>query len=304
MRFALNEDQATFATVLEQMLATVEFNTVEGWGRYDLGTALDAQLEENGFYEAAREPDLGPVAAALMVFEAARAPVCFECAASALIRPYAGRDLPRPLAVVHGEARGAIRYLPQARGLVSITADAVRYADLPEGAVTPSESLYAYPMGNVDRAALDWEKLDVDPAEFDTLWRIAIAAELTGVLQAGHDAVLDHVRDRKQFGQPLGAFQGVQHRLATGAVEIEGAKLQMLKAAQSRTAQDAALALGYAQGIATRITYDLHQFMGAMGLTLEHPLHRWSYRAKLLRADLGGAAASYLAYADERWGAA
>ena len=99
-------------------------------------------------------------------------------------------------------------------------------------------------------------------------------------------------------------LQGVQHRLATGAVEIEGAKLQMLKAAQSRTAQDAALALGYAQGIATRITYDLHQFMGAMGLTLEHPLHRWSYRAKLLRADLGGAAASYLAYADERWGAA
>ena len=69
-------------------------------------------------------------------------------------------------------------------------------------------------------------------------------------------------------------------------------------------AQDAAAALGYVQGVATRITYDLHQFMGAMGLTLEHPLHRWSYRAKLLRADLGGSSASYLAYATERWGAA
>ena len=52
---------------------------------------------------------------------------------------------------------------------------------------------------------------------------------------------------------------------------------------------DERLALGYVQDCAPRILYDLHQFMGAMGLTLEHPLYRWSYRVKLLLSALGGA---------------
>ena len=63
----------------------------------------------------------------------------------------------------------------------------------------------------------------------------------------------------------------------------------MLRAAENRSQTDAGLALGYAQSLATGLCYDLHQFMGAMGLTLEHPLHRFTYRAKLLRSELGGA---------------
>ena len=38
-----------------------------------------------------------------------------------------------------------------------------------------------------------------------------------------------------------------------------------------------------------------------MGLTLEHPLHRWTYRAKLLRSDLGGAEQNYIELADMGW---
>jgi len=305
MRIALNEDQATFATVLEQMLAdpAAGFRPVEGWGRFDYGAALDAQLAGNGFFDAAGEEDLGTVAAAFMIEKVAQVPVCVECGASALIRPFLGRETPRPLAVVVDDAPCAIRYLPQAKGLVAIGADNVRYADLPEGAVEPVESLYAYPMGVVDRAALDWQDTPADPGELRILWQVATAAELAGLLQAGLDSVLEHVRERRQFGQPLGAFQGVQHRLANAAVEIESARLMALRAAQSWGRADAALALGQVQSIATRITYDLHQFMGAMGLTLEHPLHRWSYRAKLLRAELGGSSAALLDYAEERWGA-
>lgn len=304
MRFDLNEDQATFATVLEQMLTApeAEFRTVEGWGRYDYGTALDAQLEENGFFEAAREPDLGTVAATLMVYESAQVPVCFECGATSLIRPFLGREVPRPLAIVVDDAPGPVRYLPNARGIVSISGGKVTYAALPQGAAQGVESLYAYPMGTVDLTALDWEDIDTDAGELRSLWQVATAAELTGVLKAGIDAVIRYVSERKQFGQPLGAFQGVQHRLAGAAVEVEGAKWMTLRAAHSRSAQDAACALGYIQGMATRIGYDLHQFMGAMGLTLEHPLHRWTYRARLLRAELGGSSAAYLDYARERWG--
>ena len=42
-----------------------------------------------------------------------------------------------------------------------------------------------------------------------------------------------------------------------------------------------------------RIVYDLHQFMGAMGLTLEHPLYRWSYRVKRLVSNLAAPRGSF-----------
>lgn len=306
MRFVYNEDQITFFTVLDQMLgaAEAEFRTVADWGRFDYGAALDARLEENGFFDAAGVAELGLVAAAEMIYKVAQVPVAVDCAASALLRPSLGADLPRPLAVTVDDAPGAIRFLPMAGAMLSITDRGVRVAEVPEGAARPVESLYAYPMGVVAADALTWRNLDADPAALRILWQVAIAAELSGVLKGGLEAVLAHVRDRQQFGRPLGSFQGVQHRLAAAAVRIDGARLQTLRAAQSRSAEDAASALGYAQSVATQIGYDLHQFMGAMGLTLEHPLHRWTYRARLLRADLGGAAAAFGAYADARWGAA
>jgi hypothetical protein len=303
MRLAFNEDQATFATVLAQMLsddAEAGFHTVEGWGRFDYGHALDARLEEAGFFDAAREDDLGAVAAAAMVHEVAKAPVAIECAATALLRPFLGQELPRPLAVRVDDAPGAIRFLPQARSLLSITDAGIRWAPV-EGRGTPVESLYAYPMGMLDDAP-DWQPLDVDPIAVRTLWQMALAAELGGALAGGLASVLEHVRERAQFGRPLGSFQGIQHRLAEDAVWIEGAQLLTLRAADSRDPADAALALGHLQSHATRIGYDLHQFMGAMGLTLEHPLHRWTYRARALRAEMGGAPQALLDYADARWG--
>ncbi len=44
--------------------------------------------------------------------------------------------------------------------------------------------------------------------------------------------------------------------------------------------------------------------MGAMGLTLEHPLHRWTFRVKLLRSELGGAERQFDAVAARAWGTA
>lgn len=303
MRLAFNEDQATFSTVLGQMLdneAETGFQTVEDWGRFAYGAALDTRLDEAGFFDAAREEDLGPVAAAAMIHEVAKAPVVIECAASALLRPFLGEDIPRPLAVVVDDAPGAVRFLPQARAIIAISDRAVRLARL-DGQAKPEESLFAYPMGTID-GGLSWETLDVDPQAIRTLWQIALAAELGGVLDGGLGSVLRYVREREQFGRPLGSFQGVQHRLAEDAVWIEGGRLLTLRAAARRDPADAALALGHIQSHATRIGYDLHQFMGAMGLTLEHPLHRWTYRARALRAEMGGAPHAFLDYADTRWG--
>lgn len=304
MHLEFNTDQTTFLTFLDQMLnsADAEFRTVPDWGRYDYGAELDGLLEENGFYDAASEGDLGPVAAAEMIYEAAQKPVGLECAASALLRPFLGCEVPRPLAVVVDDAPGAIRYLPVARTLVSIADTGVRVALLKDVDIEPVESLYAYPMGQIEIMSLVWNDLQVDPDRLKVHWRIAVAAELAGTLKGALDSVLDHVRERVQFGRPLGSLQAVQHRLAINEVDIQAARMLVLRAAQSLTLADATLALGFAQGFAKRVGYDLHQFMGAMGLTLEHPLHRWTYRARLLRADLGGAPTSYADYAKERWG--
>ncbi|MBV7379980.1 acyl-CoA dehydrogenase family protein [Maritimibacter dapengensis] len=303
MRLAPNQDQTIFAGVLARLLeddGIAGFHTVANWSRYEYGEALDDRLGEAGFFEAAREADLGPVAAAMMVHEIAKAPVVIECAASALVRPFLGVEVPRPLAVVVDDAPGAIRFLPQAKTLLSISDQGLRVAPV-EGQCRAVESLFAYPMGCLD-VSPDWTALDTDPVEVRTLWQIALASELAGVLSGGLAAVLAYVRDREQFGQALGSFQGVQHRLAQDAVWIESAQLLALRAASSRDPADAALALGAVQERATRIGYDLHQFTGAMGLTLEHPLHRWTYRARSLRSEMGGASQAFLDYADAKWG--
>lgn len=301
MEFDLNADQRLFFDALAQATQDAGFRPAAGWGRFDWAGALDARLEEAGFLDVGLEPEFGPVTAAELVFRLAQLPGTVEAAASALLRPLLGADLPRPLAVLDDDAE-ALRFLPMARTLVRLNGG-VAVAPLDPGAAEPVDSLFAYPMGRLTRPP-QWRALEIDPGAALARWRIALAAEIAGNLQGGLEAVLDHVRVRKQFGRPLGAFQGVQHRLAAAAVKIEGARWLALKAAATLDPAEAALALGQAQAVSTAIGYDLHQFMGAMGLTLEHPLHRWTYRARGLRASLGGAAANLALAARGRWEAA
>jgi len=75
-----------------------------------------------------------------------------------------------------------------------------------------------------------------------------------------------------------------------------------LQAADSGDAGDAALAAQYAQEAAAGVVYDLHQFLGAMGVTLEHPLHLWTYRLKALLSELGGRSAHAVDAAALIWG--
>jgi alkylation response protein AidB-like acyl-CoA dehydrogenase len=65
---------------------------------------------------------------------------------------------------------------------------------------------------------------------------------------------------------------------------------------------DAALAALHAQESARATVYDFHQFLGAMGMTLEHPLHLWTYRLKALIGELGGRGGQALAAAQAIWG--
>lgn len=306
MQFLPNDDQAAFLSVVEQMMGSdaAAWKVSPQLLRYDWSAELDQSLEAGGFYDCAAEETLGLVAAAAMTYRLASLPVLVECAASSMLRPLFAPDLPRPLAVAEDDSGRPVPFLPVARSLIVLGADGVKAATLSDNAVETVESLYAYPMGVPGTQELEWRRLDADPVRVRNVWRSALAAEMAGVLRGGIDAVVAHVRDRQQFGRPLGSFQSIQHRLAGAAVKIDAAYWLALKAAQELDPADATTALGYAQEAATRITYDLHQFMGAMGLTLEHPLHRWTYRARLLRSSLGGANENLKSLATQRWRAA
>ncbi|MGI3165732.1 acyl-CoA dehydrogenase family protein [Pseudooceanicola sp. 200-1SW] len=302
MRFDANEDMAALMSGLEQIALGegTEWEPSGDWSRQVWSQTLDSALDENGYYDAAEVETLGPVAAAALVCRLSRLAVNVEAAASALLRPVLGVDLPRPLAVDAGRQGGAIRFLPQARALLRLTDTGATYALLAEGDVTELPTLAAYPMGALTGTP-DWQRLEADPEQLRDLWRVAVAAELTGAMRGGLDAVVAHVTDREQFGRPLGTFQGIQHRLATAASRIEAAQWLTLRAAQQIDPADATIALGYTASISTQVVYDLHQFMGAMGLTLEHPLHRWSYRLRFLRSELGGATENLQLAADRLW---
>lgn len=303
MDFAPNEDQTALFAMLDRIAGggDAAWAVSPALDRFDWSQALDTTLDQNGFYDVAAEETLGTVAAAELVRRLARLPVLVEAGASALLRTGALSALPRPVAVIDGDPARPARFLPQASSAIWLTDDRVLTARLVPGDVDPVDSLFAYPMGRLRIGDITWVPVDTDPVALADLWRIAIAAEMTGALDGGLASVVDHVRDRRQFGRPLGSFQAIQHRLAEAATRIEGARLLVLKAAQHRTPADAAMALGYVQDIATTVVYDLHQFMGAMGLTLEHPLHRWTYRIRLLRSSFGGAADNYRAVSAHQW---
>ncbi|MFA5488268.1 MAG: acyl-CoA dehydrogenase family protein [Candidimonas sp.] len=246
---------------------------------------------------------LGPVAAAAVVQALARLPFCTELGASALLAPYLG--LPRTTAVVGEDRAAPARFLAQATHAVAMDDGGVHVAQLSEGDAREAESLWAYPMGQLTAPdALTWQRIDhgsVSLVECLHLWRVSIAAEVAGCLSAALDSVVQHVSDRRQFGRPLGSFQGVQHRLANAAVSVEGVRWLALAAAARSV--PSSLAMGQAQLVVRQVAYDLHQFMGAMGLTLEHPLHRWTYRAKRLQSELGACERQFQSAARETWGA-
>lgn len=302
MNLEFNPDQLALLDAVERIATDHEARSVLGANHFEYSASLQDDLDAAGIFEAAAIEELGAVAAAALIHRLAKLPQCVELVAAALVLPLLAPELPRPCALLWGRRDGPSRWLPGARTVLYVRGDIVETATLTDADVANLDSPFGYPVGRVIAPdALSWRKLDLDAAELRRLWRLGVAVELTACLDAALQAVVTHVRDRRQFGRPLGAFQAVQHRLAAAAVQVEAGRWLALQAAHSGRHADAACALAHAQECTPAITYDLHQFMGAMGLTLEHPLHRWTTRAKMLRADMGGAQAQQLALAAAVW---
>jgi len=286
MDFRLTSDQESLVEAVDKLALQFQHKPTEFHGFALAGNELEDELQQGEYFEIAQVPEFGPLTAAMAVERLARLPFTAEVALSMLVRPHLASDLPRPFAVIENGRPG--RFVATAKTLLVIEGERISIARPSADDVESVASLFAYPMGKLKRAP-DLERLSDADAESTRKWlRVALAAEISGLLKASIDSTVEHLTLRKQFGRPLGSFQALRHRMAECAVLAGGVRWLMLKAAGAGDAGDAALAASHAQESATRVVYEVHQMLGAMGMTLEHPLHLWTYRLKALLSELGG----------------
>jgi hypothetical protein len=295
MDFTLTPDQATLSDAIDRLAVQFETRPTDFHGFALFGADLEQQLEDGEYFDLALVPELGPVAAALAVERLARLPCTAEIALSMLVRPQLSPEWPRPLALLENGRPG--RFLATAKTLLVVDGDAVGVVRPAPDAVEPVDSVFAYPMGRLKKGASVTPLSSGEAANIRKWLRIALAAEASGLLQAAIASTVEHLSVRKQFGRPLGSFQALRHRMAECAVLAGGVRWLALKAASTADEGDAALAALHAQDSATRVIYDVHQMLGAMGMTLEHPLHLWTYRLKALLSELGGRGGQAMAVA-------
>ena len=134
---------------------------------------------------------------------------------------------------------------------------------------------------------------------------IAVAAVLNGVAMRLVEMTADYVKQRQQFGRPVGSFQAVKHRLADTHTVVEQARAVTWYAGYATaTGQDdahlsacvARVRATEAEAAANATALQLH---GGIGFTWEHDLHFWLKRGKAMEHAYGTAAEYRRAIADD-----
>jgi hypothetical protein len=303
--FEASPEQAAIALAVERLLAGAAGpeRAIRLARKQDYDAALERALEDAGFLDTALVA--GPLEAAGVVEAVARAAGVVAIGAGALVAPcVAGRRLPGPVALARAGESAPVRFAAQARTLLLVEGDVASILPLAPGDAQVVRSGFGYPLGRL-RGGLGAGALRLGPGSGQRLlawWRVALAAETVGAMQAALDTTLAYAKRRRQFGRAIGSFQAVQHRLAHCAVLVEGSRwLGYEAAAAGAPAEAAALAAAHAGAAAGVLFAETHQLSGAMGFTREHPLHVWSLRLVALRLEAGGPEAHRRAAAEARW---
>jgi len=262
----------------------------EEHGGQGLGAVeLTVLLEELG-YACAVTPFLGTVLAATAI----------DAAGSEAQR---AEWLPR---LASGEARGALgsagALVPDAPG-----ADVVVLLDVEARTATLADPAAVEAVDAIDPTRRygrvtsgGGEALEGDAGLAADRAAVAVSAELVGICQRALDMTLAYVKERKQFGVPVGTFQAVQHRAAEMLLHTEGGRAATSFAAWTADAEPERLPL--AAGIAKAWTSDgarastaaAIQLHGGIGFTWEADVH-WLFKRAQLDAVLLGSGGTHRA---------
>ena len=119
--------------------------------------------------------------------------------------------------------------------------------------------------------------------------RTGVAAQSLGLAEGALRECLKYVRERHQFGKPIGSFQAVQHMLADMATQIEAARALTYSVARhidsgaKKFSKEAALAKIFSTDMAMKVTIDAIQVFGGYGYMREYPVEKMMRDAKILQ---------------------
>ena len=122
--------------------------------------------------------------------------------------------------------------------------------------------------------------------------RIGIAALSVGLAQGAFEAARKYAKERRQFGQPIAAFQAIQWKLADNATRIEAARLLTYRAAYLRdrgvrTTKESSIAKLFASEAAVKAAEDCVQIHGGYGFVKDYPAEKYFRDVKLLTIGEG-----------------
>jgi acyl-CoA dehydrogenase len=150
-------------------------------------------------------------------------------------------------------------------------------------------------------------RLDLSPkalADIASVARLACASRAVGAAERAFELAVDNAKVRKQFGQLIGQFQAVQHKLANCLISLDGARLALDAAADARDNCNpdwhvfAASALAFAGPALRTVSIETHRALGAIGYAEEHEAPRHFRRVHADLARFGGAPGARAALAD------
>jgi alkylation response protein AidB-like acyl-CoA dehydrogenase len=197
-----------------------------------------------------------------------------------------------------------------ARAPGSQGADGISVAAIP--AATPGLSVHPHVMLDLTRpmSRVELEGVSVTPDQLLgepgnagsaveqalDLARIALASEALGGAEQLLEMTTAYVKERVQFGRPIGSFQAVKHRLADMMIEVEAAKSAAWYAAcvaderREELAEAAAIAKSYCCDTFFDCAANAIQLHGGIGFTWEHDAHLYFKRARATATLLGSPA--------------
>jgi len=312
MDFDLTEDQkeikSTARSLLEARSPWAKVREASESGRYD--AALYSEVSELGWPGIAVAEEhggqgLGVVELAILSEELGRsvAPVPFlPTVLAATLIEHAGSDEQRSRwlpGLASGELSGAAG---DTAALVHGGAGADVVVLAAGGEARLIEGGEAEPVASIDstRPAArvpegTGEPLPGDVAAAVDRALVAVAAELVGVCDRALEMTVAYVKDRRQFGTPVGAYQAVSHRCAQMLLDTEGARAAVSFAAWAadaspeRLPEAAAMAKAAASDAGREVTAAAIQLHGGIGFTWEADVHWLFKRAQLDAALLGSA---------------
>jgi hypothetical protein len=247
---------------------------------------FDADLDAKVAAEAGlADGDL--LSATLLVQESARLGLAVDLGTRLLLCPDVPVDTPTgPVGFVDLDRRGPVRFGADVESLIVVDGDEASL--LTSGfAATPVPSGMSFRFADIEVTGAGTPLPTGSAAILRRHRMLALAAEVAGAAAAGVEMAAGYLRERHQFGRPLGSLQALRHRLAEATVYAEGLGWLVRTAAYTDDPREVCLAASYAVETATRLTPELTQLCGARAFTIDFGLQVFTLRMQAARLALG-----------------